>query len=231
MQIADKTRVDIKAMEVNYKNTKYTFQLGMGQGLTKGVAIIGGISIVLYIISQANREALYPLFGFIPSYAISNLRIWQFITANFMHGNLTHLIFNMLALYMFGCPVEKKVGQLDFIKYFLVCGIGGYSLAFILWFIGITPNNLIVGASAGVYGLLLAFSLLYPNQKILLFFAIPMQAKWMAVIFGGLEFILMFRNDGISHVGHLGGLLSGLLYILYQKGFTMRRNAAYAKRI
>lgn len=214
MQIVNKTGLYIKMVEINYKNTKYTFQLGMGQPLTKGVAIIGGISIALYILSQANREAIYQLLGFIPSYAIGKLMVWQFITANFMHGNLTHLVFNMFGLYMFGCPVEKKVGQMEFIKYFLVCGVGGYALAFILWLIGLSPNHLIVGASAGIYGLLLAFSLLYPNQKILLFFAIPMQAKWLAVIFGGLEFILMFRNDGISHIGHLGGILAGLGYFI-----------------
>lgn len=216
-------------MGVVHRKTQYNFQLGMGQPLTKGVAIIGGISVVLYIMTQANREALYPLFGFIPSYAISKLRLWQFITANFMHGNLTHLIFNMLGLYMFGCPVEKKVGQLEFIKYFLVCGIGGYILAFILWAIGITPNNLIVGASAGVYGLLLAFSLLYPNQKILLFFAVPMQAKWLAIIFGGLEFLLSFRNDGISHIGHFGGIVAGLGYFIYKKMITLDKGTVNVK--
>jgi membrane associated rhomboid family serine protease len=213
-------------MEVIYKNTKYKVQLGIGQGLTKGVAILGGISILTFLLTQSNRDMFYPLFGFIPSYAIGKLMIWQFITANFIHGNLTHLLFNMIGLYMFGCPVEKKVGQKEFIKYFLVCGIGGYILAFILWAIGITPNNLIVGASAGVYGLLLAFSLLYPNQKILLFFVIPMQAKWIALIFGGLEFLLMFRNDGISHIGHLGGILTGFGYILYQKGYALRKKTA-----
>lgn len=207
-------------MQVVYKNTKYTLQLGMGQGLTKGVAMIGGLSIAAYIVTQANREVFYPLLGFIPSYAIGKLMPWQFITANFMHGSPTHLIFNVLGLYMFGCPVEKRVGQREIIKYFLVCGGGGYVMAYILWLSGFTPNGLTVGASAGVYGLLLAFSLLYSNQKILLFFAIPMQAKWMAVIFGGLEFLLMFRNDGISHIGHLGGFLAGIGYLLYIKALS-----------
>lgn len=204
-------------MEVIYKNTKYTLQLGIGQRLTKGVAILGGIAILNYTIAQSNKEFFYPLLGFFPSYAIGKLMPWQFITANFMHGNLTHLVFNMLGLYMFGSAVEKKVGQKEFIKYFLVCGIGGYVVAFVLWLIGATPNQLIVGSSAGIYGLLLAFSLLYPDQKILLFFVIPIQAKWMAVIFGGLEFFLAFRNDGISHIGHLGGLLVGLGYVTYKK--------------
>lgn len=216
-------------MQVTYKNTTYTIQSGIGQPLTMGVAIIGGISIALYILAQANRDAIYPLLGFIPSYVIGKLMFWQFITANFMHGNMTHLIFNMFGLYMFGCPVEKKVGQMEFIKYFLACGVGGYALAFLLWLIGLSPNHLIVGASAGIYGLLLAFSLLYPNQKILLFFAIPMQAKWMAVIFGGFEFIMMFKNDGISHIGHLGGILAGLGYFMYLKKISFDKGAVNVK--
>lgn len=204
-------------MEINYKNSKYTFQLGMGQGLTKGVVIIGGISILTFIITQFNRAIFYPLLGFVPSSAIGRFMPWQFITANFMHSNLSHLIFNMFGLYMFGGAVEKKVGKKELIKYFLFCGVGGYVLAFILWLIGTSPNHLIVGASAGVYGLILAFSLLYPSQKILLFFAIPMQAQWMAILFGGLEFLLAFKYDGISHFGHLGGILAGLGYIVYAR--------------
>ena len=98
-------------MQVLYKNTKYNIQSGVGQPLTKGVATIGGISLALYILTQVNQESLYPLLGFIPSHAIGMLMVWQFITANFIHGNLTHLIYNMFGLYMlFGCPVEKKIG-------------------------------------------------------------------------------------------------------------------------
>lgn len=204
-------------MGIIRRKRQYNFQLGIGQPLTMGVAILGGISVALYFMTQANRDTLNPLLGFVPSYVVGKLMIWQFITANFMHANLNHLIFNMFGLYMFGSPVEMRLGEKKFIKYFLVCGIGGYILAFVLWFIGMTPNNLIVGASAGVYGLLLAFSIMYPNQKILLFFVIPMQAKWLAILFGGLEFLLMFRSDGISHIGHFGGILAGLCYYFYTK--------------
>jgi membrane associated rhomboid family serine protease len=216
-------------MEVTYKNTKYKLQLGTGQGLTQGVAILGGISIIVFLIAQSNRDTLYPLLGFIPSYAIGKLMLWQFITANFMHNDVAHLIFNMFGLYMFGNVVEKRVGEKEFIKYFLICGIGGYLLAYVLWLARITPNNLIVGASAGVYGLLLAFSLLFPNQKILLFFVIPMQAKWLAILFGSLEFVLSFRNDGISHIGHLGGILAGLGYFLYTKRLMLGKGVINVK--
>ena len=214
-------------MEVTYKNTKYKLKLGTGQGLTRGVAILGGISVMTFLITQSNRNVLYSLLGFIPSYAIGKLMLWQFITANFLHNNFTHLLFNMVGLYMFGSAVEKRVGEREFIKYFLICGVGGYLLVYVLWLAGITPNNLIVGASAGVYGLLLAFSLLFPNQKILLFFVIPMQAKWLAILFGSLEFLLSFRNDSISHIGHLGGILAGVGYFVYLKGFKSLRNTIY----
>jgi membrane associated rhomboid family serine protease len=216
-------------MEITYKNTKYKIQVGFGQGLTKGVAVLGGISIGAFIVTQSNKAIFYPLFGFIPSYAIGHLRIWQFITAIFLHGNLAHLFFNLFALYMFGSAVEKSFGEKEFIKYFLICGIGGFALTYVLWALGIVPNNLNIGASAGVYGLLLAFSLLYPNQKVLLFFAIPMQAKWLAVLFGSLEFLLSFRNDGISHIGHLGGIFAGLGYFLYTKRLMLGKGVINVK--
>jgi len=192
----------------------------MGQGLTKGVTILGVTSIVLFLICQTNKNLFYPLLGFVPAYVLKKMMFWQFITANFMHQDFNHLFFNMFGLFMFGGAVEKKLGYIEFIKYFLACGIGGYMFVFILWFIGITPNHLIIGASAGVYGLLLAFSLLYANQKILLFFAIPMHAKWLAVIFGILEFVLLFKNDGISHIGHFGGILAGLGYFTFKNWIT-----------
>lgn len=201
----------------SYCSAKITYQYGLGHGLTRGVTIIGAISIIMYIMTQMNPKFLYPIFGFVPSYAIGKLMLWQFVTANFMHGDLTHLIFNMFGLYTFGGAVEKVLEEKEFIKYFLVCGTGAYVFTFTLWIVGIIPNNLCLGASAGIYGLLLAFSLFYPNQKILLFFAIPMQAKWLALFFGGLEFLLSFYHSGTSHLGHLGGLLTGLLYCMMKK--------------
>lgn len=124
----------------------------------------------------------------------------------------------MLGLYMFGGAVEKAFKEKEFIKYCLICGAGGFFLTYLLWLAGIIPNSLCIGASAAIYWLLLAFSLLHPNQKILLFFAIPIQAKWLAIIFGGLEFLLCFRSDGINHIGHLGGILAGLGYFIYARG-------------
>ena len=215
-------------MKVTYKNTRYKVQFGLGQGLTRGVTILGGVSILAFIITQSDSEVFYPILGFVPSYALGKLMLWQFVTANFLHGNLVHLSFNMLGLYMFGGPVEKVFKEKEFIKYFLICGVGGFVLTYLLWLAGIIiQNSLFIGASAAIYGLLLAFSLLYSNRKVLLFFAIPMQAKWLAIIFGGLEFLLCFRSDGINHIGHLGGILAGLGYFSYVRGFKFIRGGAH----
>lgn len=84
--------------------------------------------------------------------------------------------------------------------------------------IGILPNSVYMGASGALYGLLVAYSLLFPREKVLLFFAVPMQAKWIAVVFGGLEFLLAFMNDGINHFGHIGGAAVGVVYFAYTQG-------------
>jgi len=205
-------------MEFNLKNRKYTLQVGFGQGLTRGVVILAGISIVVFIITQSNRDLFYPLFGFVPSYALERLMLWQFITAIFMHSNVNHLVFNLFTLYMFGGAVEKALKTRGFFIYFLICGAGGFILTTILWLFGIIQNSVCVGASAAIYGLLVAFSLLYPNQKVLLYFIAPMQAKWLALIFGCFELLFAIKDGGISQIGHLGGIIAGLLYFIHVRG-------------
>lgn len=120
--------------KVKYKNTKYTFQLGMGQGLTKGVTILGGISILTFLLTQSNREYFYPLLVFVPSYAVGKLMLWQFVTAIFMHADWSHLVLNMIGLYMFGGAVETYLTEKQFIKYFLICGLGGFLFTYIVAF-------------------------------------------------------------------------------------------------
>ena len=152
-------------MQLNTGNTKRKIQLGLGQRITKGVAVLCTISFVVFFVTQARRDFFYPILGFVPTEAIAKGMLWQFLTAIFMHVNLSHLFFNMIALYMFGCPVEKEMGLKNFIIYFLICGIGGFLLTYLLWLFGLIPNAVFVGMSSAVYGFLLAFSLLYRNCK------------------------------------------------------------------
>lgn len=203
-------------MRFNYNNTRYEFRFGAGP--TNIVLMLIGVSLAAYVLYGIGGSVVANTLGFIPSYAVGRLMFWQFVTANFLHSNINHLLFNMLGLYMFGGAVEKALKERDFLVYYTLCGIGSFLLTYLLYSIGMLPNSIYMGASGALYGLLVAYSLLFPKEKVLLFFVVPMQAKWIAVVFGGLEFLLAFRNDGINHFGHIGGAAAGVGYFVYMRG-------------
>jgi len=138
-------------------------------------------------------------------------RIWQLFTYMFMHGNFSHLFFNMFALWMFGYILENYWGSRRFLFYYIVCGIGA-GLCNIL----VPGWGLTVGASGAVYGVLLAFGMMFPEERIYLYFLMPIKAKWFVIGYAAIELLEgIFVSDGIAHFAHLGGMLFGLLLILY----------------
>lgn len=161
--------------------------------------------------------ALWPLhaderFGAPPT------EVWQLVSYAFLHGGFTHLLMNMFALLMFGPEIERLLGARRFATYYFVCVIGAAVLQ--LWWLeqferGFNPT---VGASGGIFGLLLAFGLAYPHRKLMLLFPpIPMPA-WLFVLLYGLAELLMGVTNvlpGVAHFAHLGGMLGGYLLILY----------------
>ena len=108
-------------VQFNHGNRQITVQFG--NGLTKGVALLIGVSIGVFLLQLLAWQAVAQAFGFVPSYAVGRLMVWQFITAIFLHGSANHLLFNMLGLYMFGGAVEKVLKVRDFLFYFLICGV------------------------------------------------------------------------------------------------------------
>ena len=151
-------------------------------------------------------------------------RPWQLLTYGFMHGGFPHLLFNMLALYMFGAPLEYTWGNRRFLTYFLVCiaGAGLLQLVVAWWSMsqGGQPYPT-VGASGGVFGLLLAYGMLFPNQRVMLLFPpIPMKARTLVIVYGAIELMLGFTGwqPGVAHFAHLGGMLFGWLLIRYWRG-------------
>lgn len=149
---------------------------------------------------------------------------WQLLTYGFLHGNLAHLLFNMLALVMFGAQVEYTWGQKRFLTYFLVCvvGAGVCQLLVVSWAMsqggGAYPT---VGASGGVFGLLLAYGMLFPHQRVMLLIPpIPMKARTLAVVYGAVELFMGITGtqSGVAHFAHLGGMLFGWLLIRNWRG-------------
>ncbi len=143
--------------------------------------------------------------------------LWQLLSYGFLHGGLAHLFFNMFALYMFGVPIERAWGASRFLQFYFVCMIGaGLVQLLVAQLAGdIYPT---IGASGAVFGLLLAFGVMYPNVRIMLLIPpIPLKAKWFVIAYGLLT--LIFGMTGtmprIAHFAHLGGMLFGLIMILY----------------
>jgi len=156
--------------------------------------------------------------------------LWQLVTYLFLHAGISHLLFNMLALWMFGVPLEQTWGTKRFLKYYFLCGIGAGICDVALHAAVGSWGTRTVGASGAIYGLLLAFGVLFPNQKVLMDFLFPIKAKYMVMIYGAIALLLAFSaNDGVSNIAHLGGMLFGYVYL---KGRLPRMslpdwNAAY----
>lgn len=152
---------------------------------------------------------------------LAGFQPWQLLSYGFLHGSLGHLGFNMFALWMFGGTIERTLGSRPFALYYLVCVAGAAlcQLAVLHWF----PNGFFptLGASGGVFGLLLAFGMMFPHERIMLIIPpIPMPA-WLFVIgYGAIELFLGVtgRQSGVAHFAHLGGMVFGFLLIQYWRG-------------
>ncbi|MBQ3580934.1 MAG: rhomboid family intramembrane serine protease [Bacteroidales bacterium] len=142
-------------------------------------------------------------------------RIWQPLSYMFMHAGLDHIFFNMFALWMFGYVLENYWGTKRFVAYYLVCGIGAAITHMAMSLLFKMPLVPTVGASGAVYGILLAFGMMFPNERIYLYFLMPIKAKWFVIGYAAIElFEGFFRADNVAHFAHLGGMLFGLILIL-----------------
>jgi membrane associated rhomboid family serine protease len=144
---------------------------------------------------------------------------WQIVTYAFLHGSFNHLFFNMLGLWMFGSELEHIWGQKRFLQFYTASVVAAALTQLVV-------NALLhssvptIGASGGLFGLLLAFAMIFPNRIILLFFVLPMKAKWLVALYGALELYqgVYVLNSGVAHFAHLGGMLGGLLMLRYWRG-------------
>ncbi len=168
----------------------------------------------------------------------SDFRFYQLFTYMFMHANFGHLFFNMFALWMFGNTLENIWGSKRFLLFYMVCGIGAGICQEVVQYIQYATtlsnyatvnlgNQVVpmstylnmmntVGASGAIYGLLLAFGMMFPDSRIYLYFLFPIKAKWFVIGYAALELIMGIGGaDNVAHFAHLGGMLFGLILILY----------------
>jgi membrane associated rhomboid family serine protease len=206
---------------------------GFNIGMTPGVKLllIANVAAFLAMLVPGVGMWIGNWFGLTPALVLRGA-IWQLFTYQFLHAGIGHIFFNLLTLWMFGTAIEGAWGQRRFLRYFLVCGVGaGVCVVLVAYLLPAYGDRLAitVGASGAIYGLLLAFGIMYPNAPILLFLLFPVPAKYAVMIFGAIEFFgFASGGSGVSHVAHLGGLLVGYLYLHYG-GFTSS-SYGYASR-
>jgi membrane associated rhomboid family serine protease len=186
------------------------------------------IFLLFYIGPEVVKENLLML-SLAPVMVLKHFAIWQLVTYMFLHGGIEHILFNMLALWMFGTTLEQDWGTRRFLKYYFLCGIGaGLCDVAVNGLLGHWSTHTI-GASGAIFGLLIAFGVLYPNQIVLFFFIFPMKAKYMVMIVGAIAFLgaLNAGNTGVSNVAHLGGMAFGYAYLRMR---FFRLDTGYFKR-
>lgn len=210
--------------------------------VTRNLLIVNVLAFLLCTMASRIID-LNDLFG-LHFFLAPDFQIYQLFTYMFMHGGWSHLFFNMFALWMFGCVVENTWGPKKFLVYYLVCGIGAgffQEAAQLVQFWTIAADNLptfstsdtlvvaranapllnawtTVGASGAIYGILLAFGMIYPNERIFIFpLPVPIKAKWFVMLYAGVEIYmaLLTSGDGVAHLAHLGGMAFGYFLIRY----------------
>lgn len=266
--------------------------------VVKNILIINGIFFLATLVFESRGVDLNDFFG-LHYWGSERFRVWQFITYMFMHGNFTHLFFNMFAVWMFGAAVENIWGGKRFLTYYILTGLGAAFCHYAIVYYELRPamefmndyithpsidklttfasgdimglyssqelsdhynsfrsefNSLyavnppealrisvpymeqfradilnapvVVGASGAVFGLLLAYGMIFPNSIIYIYFALPVKAKYFVIIYGLIELFSGIANrpgDNVAHFAHLGGLLTGILIILYWRNKNRRR--------
>lgn len=211
-----------------YRNQNYSWSPVGGRGsgslnpldrsfYNSAIRILIALNLVVFVIlwlpqSRQFQYSVYTLFGLVPEFVWLKLRIWQPVTYMFLHGGFFHVAINMFVLWMFGREIEWRWGKKEFLKYYFITGVGSGLVTMMFSLHSTTP---VVGASGAIYGVLLAYGLMFPERYVYLYFLFPLKVKYFVAIIGAIAFFSSLSNPGdtISHMTHLSGMIIGWLYI------------------
>jgi membrane associated rhomboid family serine protease len=194
-----------------------SFSFGPGPLSTALKALIG-VNVVLFV-AQSLAPEVTPTLGLRPAAVLGQFQLWQIATYMFLHAGVFHLLFNMLALWMFGTELERIWGTRYFLKYYFVTGVGSGALTVLFsllpfGFAAQLHDSIIIGASGAIYGLLLAYALYFPDQPIYLYFVFPIRARYFVLIIGALAFYSSLAGgSGVASATHLSGIVIGYLFL------------------
>jgi len=204
-----------------YRDLSYAFGPGP---LSPAIKLLIFVNIGAFLLSLIVPDIVVRL-GVVPRAVFEHFAIWQVVTYMFLHGDIFHILFNMLLLWMFGTELERTWGTRFFTKYYFVTGIGAAATS-LVWSISPLPfassmyNSVMIGASGAIYGVLLAYALHFPHRPIYMYFVFPVPAKYFVMIMGAIAFLSSIGSagSGVAHTAHLGGLVVGYLYLKVLRG-------------
>ena len=219
--------------------------------ITKNLLIINVLAYLAAVVMKGSGIDFNEIFG-LHFFMADNFHLYQLVTYMFMHGGVTHLCFNMFALWMFGCVIEQTWGSRRFLWYILACGVGAglfqEAAQFVQYAVeGLAAYNMVnvggmiiptseylnmwvtVGFSGAVYGILLGFGMTYPEERIFIFpLPVPIKGKWFVMLYAAIELFsaLSTSSDGVAHIAHLGGMAVGYIIIRHWRQQYERRQRA-----
>ena len=198
---------------------KYQFQSNRGQLsykpslFTDAIKTLISVNFAIFILQSISSSEImfFSNFGLVPKLVWSQLKIWQPFTYMFFHGDIWHVLINMFVLWMFGSELERVWGKKNFLRFYFITGIGS-GLGTMLF--GLQSTIPIVGASGAIYGVLLAYGVMFPNRTVYLYGIIPIKSIWFVIGIGVIAFFSSFNNfTNISHLTHLFGMIIGYVYL------------------
>ncbi len=180
------------------------------------------VNVLVFLFTLVDRQGRIAYLALIPAYVLQAGAWWQVITYMFVHSGWSHIFFNMLALFLFGIQLERRMGSPEFLIFYFFCGIGaGLATVFINASsgMGMIP---VVGASGAIFGLLLGFASFFPDARIFIFGILPMRAPVAVLLYAGIEVFLQLTNfqSGVAHLTHLAGIAFAYLYLVVRFGIN-----------
>ena len=196
-----------------------TFAYSFGPGpLTPAIKAIVIANVAVFVVTYFQRALEVPLW--LNPQSVVHGELWRLATYMFVHEGFFHILFNMLALWMFGVELERTWGSRYFVKYYFLCGIAAAMTTVLLSFVPFLGLDQLyfsrtVGASGAVMGVLLAYALYFPNRPIYMYFVFPIPAKYFVAIIGAISLLSSMGGPGggVAHTTHLGGLVAGYFYL------------------
>ena len=199
-----------------------SYSFGPG-GLSPALKALIGVNVAVFLI-QFFFPIVTDVFGLRPIFVVRDFWVWQLATYMFLHGGAFHIIFNMLALWMFGTDLERRWGARDFLRFYMVTGVGAGVLTVLFSLLPFGPAQQlfranVIGASGAIYGVLLAYALYFPDRPIYMYFVFPIPAKVFVAIIGAIAFLSSLGDSGgVASATHLGGLAVAYVFLKSGRG-------------